>query len=222
VTETSKPARPRDRSRRRRAESDTEGGSGRDQIIDAAIESILDVGFYRSSTNEIARRANVSWGAVQYHFGTREALMLAVVEALDERYTNDILSAHVVGDTREERIRSLYEILRKEYETPAVFVRLQIVLNLQHDPDTSSDVNDEIAGQALRSQEAIRRLLREAIGEDASKEAVEALFHALRGFALSIQLTRTLPGRTTKRQTDEATRLFLEGLAIASDSLGSG
>jgi AcrR family transcriptional regulator len=214
---------PRDRSRRRRRNEGTaDAASGRSQIIDAAIASILEVGFYRSSTNEIARRANVSWGAVQYHFGTREALMVAVVEALDERFTNDILTAKVEGETREERIGSLYSILRKEYETPAVFVRLQIVLNLQHDPDTSTDVNKEIADQAIRSQDAIRRLLREAIGDDATKEASEALFHALRGFALSVQLSRTLPARGSKRQTDDATKLFLRALGSASKVLSEG
>jgi AcrR family transcriptional regulator len=223
LTEPKNQAPPRDRSRRRRRnETGADGASGRNQIIEATIASILEVGFYRSSTNEIARRANVSWGAVQYHFGTREALMVAVVEALDERFTADILSAKVEGDTPEARIESLYDILRQEYETPAVFVRLQIVLNLQHDPDTSSDVNKEIADQAARSQDAIRRLLREAIGEDATKAASEALFHALRGFALSIQLSRTVPARSSKRQTDEATRLFLRALASASDTLTEG
>ncbi len=223
MIEPKNPAPPRDRSRRRRRnEGNADSASGRSQIIDAAIASILEVGFYRSSTNEIARRANVSWGAVQYHFGTREALMVAVVEALDERFTNDMLTAKVEGKTREERIVSLYSILRKEYETPAVFVRLQIVLNLQHDPDTSSEVNKEIADQAIRSQDAIRRLLREAIGDDATKEASEALFHALRGFALSVQLSRNLPARSTKRQTDDATKLFLRALASASKVFTEG
>jgi AcrR family transcriptional regulator len=214
---------PRDRSRRRRSGNlDGSAASGRHQIIDAAIASILEVGFYRSSTNEIARRANVSWGAVQYHFGTREALMMAVVEALDERFVSDITSAQVEGDTRQARINSLYAILRKEYETPEVFVRLQIVLNLQHDPDTSSEVSKEITAQATRSQAAIRRLLREAIGEEATPAAAEALFHALRGYALSVQLNRSVPAQVSKRQTDEATRLFLAGLVAAVDVLTAG
>lgn len=56
-------ARP-DRSRRRRR-TYAEEGSGAMQIIDAAIASVLEVGYYRSSTNEIARRLNISWGAIQ-------------------------------------------------------------------------------------------------------------------------------------------------------------
>ena len=52
----------------------------RQRVIDAAIACILDQGFYRASSNAIAERAGVTWGVIQYHFGTREALMLAVLE----------------------------------------------------------------------------------------------------------------------------------------------
>ena len=60
-------------------------GSGeidtRDRVIKAAIECIIELGFYRgSSTNEIARRAGVTWGVIQWYFGNREGLMLAVLE----------------------------------------------------------------------------------------------------------------------------------------------
>ncbi len=99
---------------------------------------------YRSSTNEIARRANVSWGALQYHFETGEALLLATVRDLDRRFLEDINAAHVEGETLEERITSLYEILGRFYDTPTLLVRVQIILNLQHDLETSADVSAEV------------------------------------------------------------------------------
>ena len=120
--------------------------------------------------------------------------MMAVVETLDQRFTTDLEGAEVKGSTPEERIRSLYGILRKQYDTPAVFVRLQIVLNLQHDPDTSNEVNHEIAAEAARSEDTVRRLLHEAIGHNTSKAASEALFHALRGYAVE-QATGAVPCR---------------------------
>jgi AcrR family transcriptional regulator len=93
---------PRDRSRRSRGTGTGIGNDagGRAQIIDAAITSIQEVGFYRSSTNEIARRADVSWGALQYHFGTREALLLAIIHEIDRRFLTDVEDAHVEGEVR--------------------------------------------------------------------------------------------------------------------------
>jgi AcrR family transcriptional regulator len=207
-------ATPHDRSRRRRRGADGDELDGRTQIIEAAIASILEVGFYRSSTNEIARRANVSWGALQYHFGTREALLLAIVQELDRRFLEDITTATVVGKTVEQRITSLYEVLSRHYDTPTSFVRLQIVLNLQHDPDTSADVMAEVMQNAAKSEGHIRRLLREAIGTS-TKADIDALFYALRGFALSKQFSSVLAVEGSRSPGPETVKRFLRGVAAA-------
>jgi AcrR family transcriptional regulator len=204
---------PRDRSRRRRKATDTDEVSGRTQIIEAAIASILEVGFYRSSTNEIARRANVSWGALQYHFGTREALLLAIVKELDRRFVEDLQSARVEGDTPEQRIDSLFRLLARHYDSPNWLVRLQILLNLQHDPDTSADVMTEVAETAAQAEAPIRQLLRQAIGGKPVKGGVDALFHALRGFALSRQLAEAVPIEGSRAPGPDAVKLFIRGLA---------
>ena len=188
--------------------------NGRAQLIEAGIASILDVGFYRSSTNEIARRANVSWGALQYHFGTREALLLAIVRDLDRRFLEDIDAAHVEGETVEERITSLYEILGRFYDTPTFLARVQIILNLQHDPETSAEVSAEVTEHAGRAEASTRRLLAEAIGPEASQAAYDALFHAIRGFALSRQLSLAVPVQRSGTATGRAAlQVFLSQLA---------
>jgi AcrR family transcriptional regulator len=209
---------PRDRSRRRRKATDSAEVSGRAQIIDAAIASILEVGFYRSSTNEIARRANVSWGALQYHFGTREALLLAIVKEVDRRFIEDLQTARVEGDTPEERIYSLYRFLARHYDSPTTLVRLQILLNMQHDPDTSADVMTEIAETAAQAETPIRQLLRQAIGGKPGKAGVDALFHALRGFALSRQISSAIPIEGSHAPGPDAVNLFIRGLAAAEAS----
>ncbi len=204
-----------DRSRRRRRGANDP--SGRDHLIEAAITSILEVGFYRSSTNEIARRADVSWGALQYHFGTREALLLAVVEELDRRFVTAIDAAHVVGETIAERVASLYEVLAEFYDNPTFLVRLQIVLNLQHDPDTSAEVMAEVTRNAVQAEASTKRLLVETLGPDAAPADHEALFHALRGFALSRQYSQVLPVKGSRVPSAKAARLFLERFAGPGD-----
>ncbi|MDQ1533241.1 MAG: hypothetical protein QOF28_1002 [Actinomycetota bacterium] len=211
-------AAPRDRSRRRRKATETEELGGRAQIIEAALASILEVGFYRSSTNEIARRANLSWGALQYHFGTREALFVEVVKELDRRFLEGIENAQIEGDTKEERIASLYDILCGQYDSPDFLVRLQIVLNLQHDPDTSADVRAEVSEHAARASKPVQRLLRQAIGGQPSKVAVDTLFHALRGFALSRQFARSIPIEGSRIPGPEAVKAFIHGLAAADET----
>jgi AcrR family transcriptional regulator len=205
-------ATPMDRSRRRKASSAEP--SGRPQIIEAAIASILEVGYYRSSTNEIARRANVSWGALQYHFGTREALLLAIVKEIDRRFLDDVQNTELEGDTAETRIESLYRFIRRQYGSPTFLVRLQIVLNLQHDPDTSGAVKAELAEIAAQGVTPLRRLLRQAIGGKPNKANVDALFHALRGFAISQQLAQAIPIEGGGISSPDAVKVFLRGVAL--------
>jgi TetR/AcrR family transcriptional regulator, regulator of cefoperazone and chloramphenicol sensitivity len=61
----------------------------RQRVIEAAICTIVEQGFYRASSNAIAERAGLSWGVIQYHFGSRESLMLAVLEEGTTRLVDD-------------------------------------------------------------------------------------------------------------------------------------
>ena len=40
------------------------------RVLDAVVRTILEVGYYKASSNEIARRAGVTWGAIQHLFGS--------------------------------------------------------------------------------------------------------------------------------------------------------
>ncbi len=57
----------------------------RTKVLDAAVDSLVDVGFTSTSAALVADRAGVSRGAMQYHFPTRHDLMAATVEHLVDR-----------------------------------------------------------------------------------------------------------------------------------------
>jgi TetR/AcrR family transcriptional regulator, fatty acid metabolism regulator protein len=50
----------------------------RDQLVDCAIDALVELGFQRTSVGEVARRAGVSKGVVTYHFPARDDLIFAV------------------------------------------------------------------------------------------------------------------------------------------------
>lgn len=51
----------------------------RDQLVECAIDAVVDVGYPRASVAEVARRAGVSKGVVTYHFPARADLIQAVI-----------------------------------------------------------------------------------------------------------------------------------------------
>lgn len=58
----------------------------RRRILDAVVQSIAEVGFQRTTATEIARRAGITWGAVQHHFGAKGGILEAVLEDTFERF----------------------------------------------------------------------------------------------------------------------------------------
>jgi len=71
------------RARRSHAERTAET---RAKIIAAVVDSIAAVGFQRTTAQEIAHRAGVTWGAVQHHFGGKDGLLIAVLEESFNRF----------------------------------------------------------------------------------------------------------------------------------------
>ena len=58
------------------------GGETRERLIEAAIDVFGRHGYEGATTRQIAKAANANLAAIVYHFGSKEALYLAVVEHL--------------------------------------------------------------------------------------------------------------------------------------------
>jgi AcrR family transcriptional regulator len=206
----SDPATPTTRTRARRTarpgapKVDT---ATRDRVIDAAVACILERGFYRASSNEITRRAGVSWGVIQYYFGSREALMLAVLRDGARRFSELVAASHADGTTVAERLNSLLETLTSHYGQPEYLAYVQIALNMDHDPETSAEVRNTLREVAEQSSKDVRRMLREALGSATRvRDLADTVFLAFRGFGFSQQLLDTLSYDAVAPQTDRLVR----------------
>jgi len=75
----------------------------RRRILEAVVESIAEVGFARTTAAEVTRRAEVTWGAVQHHFGGKRGLMLAVLEDSFRRFAERLADLPDSGEPLEKR-----------------------------------------------------------------------------------------------------------------------
>jgi AcrR family transcriptional regulator len=207
------------------ASPDGAASATRRLVIDAAVASILERGFYRASSNEIARRAGVTWGVIQHHFGTREKLMLAVLQDGARRFAEIFEDVEITGATVSERLGELLEVLARHYGTPEYLAYMQVMLNMDHDPRTSAEVRTTMRAVAERANEDVRRLLRETLGP-ATKvpDLATTIFLTLRGFTLSQQLLDTMAYDAVAPETDRVARqrrLLTEVLAPYIEQVGS-
>jgi AcrR family transcriptional regulator len=180
----------------------------RDRVIQAAVECIIELGFYRgSSTNEIARRAGVTWGVIQWYFGNREGLMLAVLEEGASHMIATVEGADIDGPTVVERMSQLIDVFSAHYGRPEYLASLQVLLNMDHDPRTSAEVRKTMLEVAERSNAHVRRLLRQALGPAATKsDLATTIFVVIRGFAFSQQLLDSMAYDTVAPKRDRGPR----------------
>jgi AcrR family transcriptional regulator len=174
--------------------------STRRRLLDAAIACIVDEGFYRASSNRIARRAGVTWGVIQHHFGTREKLMLEVVrEGIDELVTT-FEQANIAGDTQAERLESLADVVWSHYCRPEFLANVQIVMNLTRDPATAAATVEAINNLSLRMEASWQRLVAQVVPpEDQPPGYDKALFFILRGVAVGEELLDSMVGGEAAR-----------------------
>ena len=56
-------------------------------ILDATVRCFVEIGYHRTTTTEISKRADVTRGAVQYYFPTTPDVLRASIEYLLEEWT---------------------------------------------------------------------------------------------------------------------------------------
>jgi len=205
--------------RKRGAAEDT-----RRSVLDAALGTIMDIGYYKASSNQIARRAGVTWGTIQHLFGSREQLMLDVVNYLGEAIEDSFAAAAFDGETLEDRLEQALAFLARHYEQDRYIVQLQIVLELSANPRIEVSDLDTMREQNIALFDRLAQpFMAKVIGEAAAEyELTIYAFLALRSYLVSsmisqriMELPKTGLNRPMTRPVDEGVirRLLIEGIA---------
>src|SRR5678809_275644 len=73
-------------------------------LLDAAVQSLIEVGFARTTTLEVQRRAEVSRGALLHHFPSKAELLVAAIAHLAEMRAIELkqLSAELPVERRSD------------------------------------------------------------------------------------------------------------------------
>lgn len=175
---------------------DEQRDATRARIVDAAVESLVEVGVAATTTLEVQRRAGVSRGALLHHFPTREELFGAAVGALVARneraVRHELTTVAADGDPFLRALRVLRAVMRRR--SFAAELELWAVAR------TDSGLRSALR----RAEGAARRDLYRVVGEvmgprltasPAYPMVAELTVQLLRGMAISDVLSRQDAGR---------------------------
>lgn len=129
--------------------------AGRDrvaQILDAALEIILEGGYHALSLREVARRCGVRMGAVTYYYKGRADLLQDVLNMVLAPYAdrfNEI--EHAPGAAAEQKLEQIIRLLLEDIQTrrtTGLFPHLWALAN--HDPFVAQAVDSIYILERLR------------------------------------------------------------------------
>lgn len=163
------------------------GDQTRDRLVSTAQEVIYEVGFNRATSREIARRAGVTFGVIQHHFGTFEALLLAAGERGMTGLAEALSSLEIAGKTTEEKLTSIADLLWRYFSKPEYVSLIEIVTNLTRDPATSAETQARLRAGTVATEKLWLDLVHRTFDQEQWHSQVlrRLLFATMTGIALT-------------------------------------
>ena len=170
----------------------------RERVLDETVRCVIDEGFAAASAKHIAERAGVTWGVVQYHFGDRDGLLMAVVDRglAELLQVLRALPAPSENVARHEQVRRVVEAAWKVFSSDNSRASLEILI-------ATRAVRDKRATRHLgQLQQAITDLSHDLAHGLDSPHAIavaDLIWATMRGLVVS-QLVAGIPMDTTREQ----------------------
>ncbi len=135
------------------------GDRTRELLIDETVRCIREEGFSAASARHIIKRAGLSWGVIQHHFGDRDGLLTAVIE---DAFDGLIASLEVLADpAHATNTRTLVTGAWEAFANPKAMAGLEILIATRELRASLDERHMERLGAALTA--LIQRL--DAIAE---------------------------------------------------------
>lgn len=104
----------------------------RAQIIDSAIATVNELGYHRASLAEIAKRAPVAKSAIVYYFGSKDALLLHVLDQVFSALGAAVEAAVTTEVTPDARLRAYAESYLSHIDTHRREVAAGVTIVVSH------------------------------------------------------------------------------------------
>ncbi|WP_228551753.1 TetR/AcrR family transcriptional regulator [Mumia zhuanghuii] len=168
----------------------------RQRLLEATVESLVDVGWSGTTTTVVSQRAGVSRGAQLHHFPSKQALVIAAVEHLTERRRDEMASA-VEELPAQGRTRAVLDVLAAQFVSPVFFAALELWVAARTDPE----LRDAVGPLERRVGRETHAYAVDLLGIDdnrgRNRQLVQATLDLLRGLGLAASLSDDTARRTS-------------------------
>jgi AcrR family transcriptional regulator len=129
----------------------------RGALLDAAIESLVELGFTKTTTLEVQKRAGVSRGALLYHFPSKAELLAATVQHLARLRGRQLKELSVGLPRGTARVEVVLDLLWESFNGPLFQIATELRFAARTDAElrpvlveVERDLLDRVIVQARR------------------------------------------------------------------------
>jgi AcrR family transcriptional regulator len=181
-------------------------------VIDETIRCILDEGFAAASAKHITERAGVTWGVVQYHFGDRDGLLMAVVDKGFAELLEALRELPAAAENVRDRTEFIVDAAWEAFSSPTSMAALEILIATRAMRDPGASEHLAALGTAMAK-------LGKQIGEglDARHAAAigNLIWAALRGLVVNaLVIPEPLDTRRERRALVEMITSHVDGATV--------
>jgi AcrR family transcriptional regulator len=205
-------AAPLSRAERRgRATAET-----RASILEAARSRLLADGYANLSTRAVAEAAEVPLSQIHYHFGSKQQLILALLEAENDRLLQRQRTMYGGPEPLWQQWERACDFLDEDIESGYVRVLMEMIAAGWSDEDVARRVREYVGGwTSLLAEVASREAHRlGGLGPFTPEEAATLMGVPFYGVEIMILLgfsEKQLPGRSALRKVGTIIRALEEG-----------
>lgn len=99
-----------------------------DAIIGAVISLIKEEGYAAASSSQIARRAGVTWGAVQHHFGGKEEILEEILQRSHSKFHDTLSASSFTTGKPQRRVAKYVDAAWYHYQGEEYMATMEILL----------------------------------------------------------------------------------------------
>lgn len=160
----------------------------RQRLMEATVDSLVELGWAGTSTTVVSQRAGVSRGAQLHHFPSKQDLVVAAIEYIAERRRDELV---VDMDLLPEqaRTRAVLDLLVGQYTSPVFIAALELWVAARTDPELLAKVApfERRVGREIHAHALTLLQVDQAKGDN--RRLVQATLDLLRGLGLASTLT---------------------------------
>lgn len=122
----------------------------REKILSTAIAEFADLGFTNANTNEIARKAQISVGALYKYFPTKEDFFLSVVNFATEKLTSILDEIMAPPSPLEEKIENIIRTILHHSRINRNLIKLYNEITSQKNTDLIKRLSTQMESVSAR------------------------------------------------------------------------